>query len=138
MYCTFVVLYCHLALSSSTIFLHILVPTARFSESLLNMKCAFWFFLKFLILKGTEGDVIKDMYRSSCKAPFFLVKFELILNFLDRFSRNPQISNFIKIHPVEAKLFHSDGRTDMTKLMVAFRDFASAPNKLKLFLIDRL
>ena len=28
-----------------------------------------------------------------------------------------------------AKLFRADGQTDMTKLMVAFRNFANAPNK---------
>jgi len=33
----------------------------------------------------------------------------------------------MKIHPVEAEFFPC-GRTDMTKLIVAFRDFASAPN----------
>jgi hypothetical protein len=30
----------------------------------------------------------------------------------------------MKIRPVEAELFHADGRTDMTKLLVAFRKFA--------------
>jgi len=34
------------------------------------------------------------------------------LSFLDRFSKTPQISNFMKIRPVEAELFHADGRTD--------------------------
>jgi hypothetical protein len=42
---------------------------------------------------------------------------------------NIQVSNLMKIHPVEAKLFHADGRTDRytTKLIVAFRSFAKAP-----------
>jgi hypothetical protein len=44
-----------------------------------------------------------------------------------RFSKNPQISNFMKIRPVEAELFHADGRTDMTKPIVAFRNYANAP-----------
>jgi len=35
----------------------------------------------------------------------------------------------MKIRPVEAKLFHADRRTDMTKLIVAFRNFANAPEK---------
>ena len=35
--------------------------------------------------------------------------------FFESFSKNPQISNVMKIHPVEAELFHADRRTDMTK-----------------------
>jgi len=33
----------------------------------------------------------------------------------------------MKIRPVGAELFHADGRTDMTKLLVAFRNLAKAP-----------
>ena len=37
----------------------------------------------------------------------------------------------MKIGPMRAKFFHADrrvdGQTDMTKLMVAFRNFANAP-----------
>jgi predicted transcriptional regulator len=33
------------------------------------------------------------------------------LNFLNRFSKNTQISNLIKIRPLGAELFHADGRT---------------------------
>ena len=33
----------------------------------------------------------------------------------------------MKICPVAAELFHADERTDMTKLTVAFRNFANAP-----------
>jgi len=32
---------------------------------------------------------------------------------------------------VGAELFHADGRTDTTKLIVAFRDFANAPKNVK-------
>jgi hypothetical protein len=39
----------------------------------------------------------------------------------------------MKIRPVGAELFHedrrTDGRTDMTKLVVAFCNFANTPNK---------
>jgi len=35
----------------------------------------------------------------------------------------------MKIRPVEAELFHADGRTDMTKLTVAFCNFANVPEK---------
>jgi hypothetical protein len=33
----------------------------------------------------------------------------------------------MKMRSLSAELFHADGRTDMTKLTVAFRDFANAP-----------
>jgi len=35
------------------------------------------------------------------------------------------MSNFMKIRPAGAELFHADGRTDMTKLIAAFRNFAN-------------
>jgi hypothetical protein len=39
-----------------------------------------------------------------------------------------QILNFMKIRPVGAELFYADRQTDITKLTVAFRNFANAPN----------
>ena len=51
----------------------------------------------------------------------------MILNFLDRFSIKSHISSFIKIRPVGAELFHADGLMDMTKLIVAFRNFSNVP-----------
>jgi hypothetical protein len=42
-----------------------------------------------------------------------------------------QIPNFMKIRPVGSKLLHADemtdGKTDMMKLTVAFRNFVNAP-----------
>jgi hypothetical protein len=34
------------------------------------------------------------------------------LNFIDKFSKNAQLPNFIKILAVGTELFHVDGRTD--------------------------
>ena len=45
---------------------------------------------------------------------------------LQSFQKTSNI-NFMKIRPVGAEFFHADGRTDMTKLIVAFRNFVKAP-----------
>jgi hypothetical protein len=70
---------------------------------------------------------------SSWKVPVILAGFLQNLNFLNRISKKKvQISGFIKIRPVGAELFHAGGgggRTDMTKPIVAFRNFANAPKQ---------
>ena len=33
----------------------------------------------------------------------------------------------MKIRPVVAELFHADGQTDITKVVVVFRDFSKVP-----------
>ena len=57
----------------------------------------------------------------SYKVPVILVKFQFNLNLLDKFSKNTQITRFMKIRPVGDELFHSDGRTDITKLFTVLR-----------------
>jgi len=46
--------------------------------------------------------------------------------YLRDFSKNTQMSNFMKMRPEEAELFHADGRadrpTDITKLKVTIRN----------------
>jgi len=44
--------------------------------------------------------------------------------------KNPQISNFIIIRRVGEELLHTDGRTDVTNLTVAIRNFAEVPGVL--------
>jgi len=39
------------------------------------------------------------------------------------------MSNSIKFRSVEAELLNANGQTDMTKLIVALRNFANAPKK---------
>ena len=95
------------------------------------MKRVFWFslqlFEKFLILKSIQWDTIKMAY--SCKVTVIFVRFRRSFNFLFRFSKNTHITTCIKIRPFGAQ-FHADRRTaDMTKLRVAFRNFANAPKK---------
>jgi hypothetical protein len=48
------------------------------------------------------------------------------------FEKNTQISNFMKIRPLEVKFFHPDRRKDMTKLIVAFHNFVNAPKSVKI------
>jgi len=43
------------------------------------------------------------------------------------FEKHPNIK-FINIRPVGTELFHEDRRTDMTKLIDAFRNFVNVPN----------
>jgi hypothetical protein len=43
--------------------------------------------------------------------------------------KNIQISNFMKIHPLEARLFHADEQTNMTQQIVSFHNFTQAPKK---------
>jgi hypothetical protein len=45
------------------------------------------------------------------------------------FQNNIQMLNFIKIRPVEADLFHAEGRTDLMKQVVAFHCFTKAPKQ---------
>jgi len=40
----------------------------------------------------------------------------------------------MKLRPVGAELFHTDGQTDMTKLIIAFHNFANASKNGKLWL----
>jgi hypothetical protein len=70
--------YCHLwPAPLYSVFPHNL-QTARFSKNkFLNIKCVFWFSVPllsetFLILKRTEGDMIKTVHWSSCKVPLLV------------------------------------------------------------------
>ena len=92
----------------------------------------FWFSLQllsetFLTLSRTERDMTRNLYRSTSNVPVIFVIFLWNSNFLDRFSKNTQISNITKIGPVGPESFHEGGRTYTTKVIVAFHKFASAP-----------
>ena len=97
-------------------FFQIISHKAGFKK-ILNIKCVFRFSLQllletFFILRRTERDMIKNVNFSSCKVYFILVEFSWNLHFLGSFSKNTQITNFIKIRPVRDQLFHADRRTN--------------------------
>ena len=54
-------------------------------------------------------------HRSRLNYPLFLTYFNKTWIF-SIFFENSQISNFMKIRPMGAELFHTDGQTDVTKL----------------------
>jgi hypothetical protein len=56
--------------------------------------------------------MIENVDLASYKVPIIFVRFLRILNFLDRFSKNNQMPNFMKIRPLGAELLNADGRTD--------------------------
>jgi hypothetical protein len=73
-------------------FLRYLINGTIFEKKLLDTKCVFWFSLQllsetFFILGRNERDMVKSVYRSSCKVPVIFVRFWRNLNFLDIFSK---------------------------------------------------
>jgi hypothetical protein len=64
------------------------------------------------VLRRTERGMIRYVYWPSCTVPVILARFSRNLNYLDRFSKNAQISNFMKIRPVGAGLFRADRLTN--------------------------
>jgi hypothetical protein len=63
-----------------------------------------------LILRIKRDLIIKVCW-SSCKVKIILVRFYLNKNFLDIFSKNTQILNYMTIRLVGAELIHADGQT---------------------------
>jgi len=94
----------------------------------------FHFFLKllsetFLIVRRNERDLKNEWVFTSSTRYYYqiLKKFELSRQIFEKYS------NFKTIRPLGAALFHADGQTNMTKLIVAFRNFANAPKKTEHF-----
>jgi len=62
-----------------------------------------------------EEFIEMQLYMYIClnvKHPFFFARFWLKLKFLDIFSKNTQISNFMNIRPTGAEVFNADGWTN--------------------------
>ena len=111
-------LYCHLRPAHIyNIFPHYLINGTIFGGKNAFKMCVLIFpsnfFWNISHPKNKWARCDKNVYWSSCKLPVMLVRFPRNLNSLNRFSKNIQISNFMKIRPVGTELFHADGQTDM-------------------------
>jgi hypothetical protein len=102
-------------------------------------KCAFWFSLQllsatFLILRWTERDIKKNVYRSPRKIPLFLSDFNeswIFWQFFEKYSNNKFNEN-----PSSGSHIHC-GRADMTKLS-RFSQFCRHAQKFMLLTFHQL
>jgi hypothetical protein len=120
-------LYCHL--SGCTIYSRIILKAVRFSPKKSYLTQNVSIFCTTIVRNICPSRNKSEIWTKICiglhvKYPLFLSGFNWNLNFLDIFSKDFHISNFMKICPVWAELYHAVRRTaDMTKLIVAFRNF---------------
>jgi hypothetical protein len=94
-------------------------------RKLLNTKCVFISTITFLVLRINQRGVITNVHSSPCKVPAYsFLKPEFSRQIFEKFS-------YIKFHenPSNGSRVVPCGRTDMTKLIVAFCNFADAPKK---------
>jgi len=114
------------------IFPHYCITGTIFGKMLLNINCVFWFSVqllsqKFLILRIIQVRYVINVHRSSCKVLLCLSDLNDTSTFSTNLKKNTQTSNFMKIHPVGAEVFHADGHTGMTKPRVTFCNFVNTP-----------
>ena len=103
-------------------------------KKILNNKYVFWFPLQnlseiFIFLRRIERDTIKEVYWSSLKVTFRLFDSNETLIFSTDFSKILKYQ--ISWKSVQCDLscsVRTDRRAEITMLIVAFRNFAKAPN----------
>jgi hypothetical protein len=115
-------------LSGYTVFLHINSQMAPFlKQKLLNVKRVFC--LKtFHILRRLEGVMMKSVYWSSCNVPLFLVKPNFARQIFEKRSNIKFYENQDRGNRV-VPCARTDGKTEISKLFVAFRNFFNTPDK---------
>jgi hypothetical protein len=97
--------------------------------------CVFWFSLQllcetFLILRRIHQDTIINKNRSSCKVPSFLPNFNDTWIFSTYFRKKKNLKCEILWKSVQwepSGSMRTDRQTNMTKWIVAFRNFSNAP-----------
>jgi len=127
--------YCHLwPARLYSIFPHYLINGTILGKKLLNTKCVFWFSVQllsatFLILRRIKRDMIRTVYRSACR-----VQLLLLLEFSETGILSTDFRKILKykiswksVQWESSCSMRTDGRTDMTKLIVSLHYFAYAP-----------
>jgi hypothetical protein len=117
----------------------IISKTARLKNNLLNTKYVFFIFSTtfvetFLILRPNEWDMIKICIGFHVKCHLLLSDFNESLTFANICEKFPNIK-FHETPHSESRVVpcgETDRRTDMRKLIVAFRSFANAPKNCML------
>ena len=132
MQCACDVLYCH-PWSDSARFFHIISQNARFSTKRSEYKMCGFICSTTFIWNISHSNTNEARYYHKCTCVFMystcyfcqtLMKFSF---FSTDFRKTAPISDFMKIRPVGAELFHADGQTDMTRLIISSHNFANAP-----------
>jgi hypothetical protein len=116
---------------SNIFFREYLINDTIFGITLLNIKCVSWFSVQllsqiFLIISSIQWDTVINMKTSSCKVPRdfcrILVKLEFSRQVFEKslnIKCHQNLSSGSRVGP--------RGQMDMTKLIIAFRNFANAP-----------
>jgi hypothetical protein len=131
--------FCHTSMRPSRlyyIFPHFIINSTFFGKkTLLNIRCLAWICLQILsetfhILRGNERDTIKIEYWSSREVPFILGLVQLNLVFGTGFRKILKYKipwKSVQREPSWSmrRGARTDGRTDMSNITVAFRNFAN-------------
>ena len=64
------------------------------------------------LIRSVQRKTVVNVNRLSCTVHISPFRFERNLKFLDRFSKNAPITNFIRISSGATELFHGDGQKD--------------------------
>jgi hypothetical protein len=129
----YAVLYCHLwHVWLYYIFLRYLITVTIFGKKLLNIQCVFWLPVQilseiFLIIRRIQRYIITSVCRSLSQVSVIFcqiwIKLKLPRKIFEKSSNiefHENVCSGIRVVPY--------GWTDVMKLIVTFRDFASTPN----------
>jgi len=88
----------------------------------------------FPFISLTESEIQKKSYKLAPLSPIYLSCKVAVLKSLDRFSKNPKMSGFTNIFPVESQLLITERethkQTEMAAPIVTFSDIPKAHKKI--------